>query len=264
MLTNGGARALAANLAGDVGHDGAATSCRWRCRCSTSAGCARRCWASRAARRSASCACPTRPPCSTTLACGGITHTFLVPALLAAMAQVPGAADRDFPALQVALLRRLAHAAAGAAGLPGCSPGGWTQVYGMTEASGVVTRCRSPTTRTPPSRTGWSRRATRSRRGDRDPGPGHRRAGARRRARRDLGALRAAHERLLGQAGGHRRRDHPGRLAALRRRRAHRRRRLRLRHRPDQGHDHQRRREHLPRRDRAGAGRAPRAWATAR
>ena len=47
---------------------------------------------------------------------------------------------------------------------------------------------------------------------------------------------------LLGQAGGDGRDDHPGRLAALRRRWPHGRRRVRLRDRPDQGHDHQRRR----------------------
>ena len=46
-----------------------------------------------------------------------ITHTFLVPALLAAMTQVPGAGERDFSALQRAVLRRLADAAAGAARL---------------------------------------------------------------------------------------------------------------------------------------------------
>ena len=47
-----------------------------------------------------------------------ITHTFLVPALLAAMTQVPGVAERDFSALTVAVLRRLADAAARDAGLP--------------------------------------------------------------------------------------------------------------------------------------------------
>jgi acyl-CoA synthetase (AMP-forming)/AMP-acid ligase II len=68
-----------------------------------------------------------------------ITHTFLVPALLAAMTQVPGAADRDFSALRV-----LSY---GASPMPmpvmrACLklfPGRMHQLYGMTEACGVVT-----------------------------------------------------------------------------------------------------------------------------
>lgn len=67
-----------------------------------------------------------------------ITHTFLVPALLAAMMQVPGAAERDFSALQ-----SLSY---GASPMPlpvmraclALFPGVMHQVYGMTEASGVV------------------------------------------------------------------------------------------------------------------------------
>jgi acyl-CoA synthetase (AMP-forming)/AMP-acid ligase II len=67
-----------------------------------------------------------------------ITHTFLVPALLAAMTQVPGAAERDFSALQVMSY--------GASPMPlpvmrACLklfPGTMHQVYGMTEACGVV------------------------------------------------------------------------------------------------------------------------------
>ncbi|MFR9806723.1 long-chain-fatty-acid--CoA ligase [Pseudonocardia sp. RS010] len=68
-----------------------------------------------------------------------ITHTFLVPALLAAIAQVPGVAERDFSALEV-----LSY---GASPMPlpvmrACLPlfpGRMHQVYGMTEACGVVT-----------------------------------------------------------------------------------------------------------------------------
>jgi acyl-CoA synthetase (AMP-forming)/AMP-acid ligase II len=68
-----------------------------------------------------------------------ITHTFLVPALLAAMTQVPRAAERDFSALQA-----LSY---GASPMPlpvmrACLelfPGVMHQVYGMTEASGGVT-----------------------------------------------------------------------------------------------------------------------------
>ncbi|GAA1302994.1 long-chain-fatty-acid--CoA ligase [Pseudonocardia xinjiangensis] len=67
-----------------------------------------------------------------------ITHTFLVPALMAVMAQVPGAADHDFSALKAVTY--------GASPMPlpvmrACLelfPGVMHQVYGMTEACGVV------------------------------------------------------------------------------------------------------------------------------
>jgi acyl-CoA synthetase (AMP-forming)/AMP-acid ligase II len=67
-----------------------------------------------------------------------ITHTFYVPALMAAMTQVPGAADRDYSSL-----RALSY---GASPMPlpvmrACLklfPGVMHQVYGMTEACGVV------------------------------------------------------------------------------------------------------------------------------
>jgi acyl-CoA synthetase (AMP-forming)/AMP-acid ligase II len=67
-----------------------------------------------------------------------VTHTFLVPALMGAMAQVPGAADRDYSSL-VAL-------SYGASPMPlpvmrasmKLFPGVMHQVYGMTEACGVV------------------------------------------------------------------------------------------------------------------------------
>jgi acyl-CoA synthetase (AMP-forming)/AMP-acid ligase II len=67
----------------------------------------------------------------------GTTHTFLVPALLAAMVQVPG--ERRFSALRLILY--------GASPMPlpvlracvALFPGRMTQVYGMTEASGAVT-----------------------------------------------------------------------------------------------------------------------------
>lgn len=68
-----------------------------------------------------------------------ITHTFLVPALMAALAAVPGAADRDYSSLQI-----LSY---GASPIPlpvlracvALFPGTLQQVYGMTEACGVVT-----------------------------------------------------------------------------------------------------------------------------
>ena len=67
-----------------------------------------------------------------------ITHTFLVPALLGAMNQVPGAGARDYSALQ-----SLSY---GASPMPlpvmraslALFPGVMHQVYGMTEQSGVV------------------------------------------------------------------------------------------------------------------------------
>ncbi len=67
-----------------------------------------------------------------------ITHTFYVPALLAAMNQVPGAAARDYAALRSLLY--------GASPMPlpvmraslRLFPGVMAQVYGMTEQCGVV------------------------------------------------------------------------------------------------------------------------------
>ena len=67
-----------------------------------------------------------------------ITHTFFVPALLAVMNQIPGAADRDYSALKA-----LSY---GASPMPlpvmraslKLFPGVMQQVYGMTEQSGVV------------------------------------------------------------------------------------------------------------------------------
>lgn len=67
-----------------------------------------------------------------------ITHTFVVPALMAGMAAVPGAAERDYSALEV-----LSY---GASPMPlpvmraciALFPGVLQQVYGMTEASGMI------------------------------------------------------------------------------------------------------------------------------
>jgi acyl-CoA synthetase (AMP-forming)/AMP-acid ligase II len=68
-----------------------------------------------------------------------ITHTFYVPALMAAMNQVPGAAERDYSSLETLCY--------GASPMPlpvlraslKIFPGVVEQVYGMTEQSGVVT-----------------------------------------------------------------------------------------------------------------------------
>jgi acyl-CoA synthetase (AMP-forming)/AMP-acid ligase II len=67
-----------------------------------------------------------------------ITHTFFVPALLAGLVTVPGAAERDFSALRVLCY--------GASPMPlpllrasmDVFPNVFMQVYGMTEACGVV------------------------------------------------------------------------------------------------------------------------------
>lgn len=69
---------------------------------------------------------------------GKITHTFFVPALMAAMNQVPGAAARDYSSLEVLCY--------GASPMPlpvlreslAIFPGVLYQVYGMTEQSGAV------------------------------------------------------------------------------------------------------------------------------
>ena len=67
-----------------------------------------------------------------------ITHTFLVPALLAAASQMPGAAERDFSALRMLVY--------GASPMPlpvmraclSLFPGVMRQAYGMTEVGGVA------------------------------------------------------------------------------------------------------------------------------
>ena len=111
-----------------------------------------------------------------------ITHTFLVPALLAAITAVPGAADRDYSSL-----RALSY---GASPMPlpvmrACLklfPGVMHQVYGMTEACGVVSSLgpadHADASVSPPA---GLRGHPDPRRRDRDPRPRHRRPGADRR-----------------------------------------------------------------------------------
>jgi acyl-CoA synthetase (AMP-forming)/AMP-acid ligase II len=136
MLTNGGVVALAAYLAADAGmaggdvlqvamplfHVGGM------------------CWALLGLSCGATIRILRTPDPSAVLddlAYGGITHTFLVPALLAAMVGVGG--ERTFPSLQ------LIYYGASPMPLPvlrACLvlfPGRMSQVYGMTEASGAVT-----------------------------------------------------------------------------------------------------------------------------
>jgi acyl-CoA synthetase (AMP-forming)/AMP-acid ligase II len=69
----------------------------------------------------------------------GITHSFFVPAVFAFLLQVPGVAERDWSALRLLVY--------GASPMPlpllrstlKAFPCGFRQVYGMTEAGGVVT-----------------------------------------------------------------------------------------------------------------------------
>ena len=81
-----------------------------------------------------------------------------------------------------------------------------------------------------------------------DPATGRSRAARRR--RRALHPRLQRHARLLGRRGGDAGRDRPGGMDAQRRPGDDGRRRLREDRRPDQGHDHPRRREHLPARAR--------------
>ncbi len=129
-----------------------------------------------------------------------------------------------------------------------------TIVCGMTETSPVSTQTRA----TSPSRSasrpsGAYTRTSRSRSSTRRPA---RRAA--RHARRAVHPRLQRHARLLGRRGGDGARDRRRRLDAHRRPRRHGRRRLRQHRRPDQGHDHPRRREHLPARDRGVPPRPPR------
>ena len=177
----------------------------------------------------------------------------------------PAPPSATTPSLAVALLRRFADAAAGAAGLRCArSRADCEQVYGMTEQ-----RARSPCSAAADHEQPGGRAPARLG-GPADPGRGDRdpRSRDRRSRRRSASPARsgcAATSVMSGYWGKPEATAAtitPGRLAALRRRRAPGRRRLSLHHRPHQGHDHQRRREHLPGRDRARAGRAPAASAT--
>ena len=89
-----------------------------------------------------------------------------------------------------------------------------------------------------------------------DPRDGRDRAA--RDARRAMHARLQRHARLLERPRGAPPRDRRRRLDALRRPRGHGRRRLRQDRRPHQGHDHPRRREHLPARDRGVPARSAR------
>ena len=77
--------------------------------------------------------------------------------------------------------------------------------------------------------------------------------------RRDVDPIAAEHGGYWNNAGGDGGVDHSRRLVPVGRRGLLRRRRLPLHPRPHQGHDHQRRREHLSRRDRERAHEHPRS-----
>ena len=166
----------------------------------------------------ASCARPIRSPCSTTWRAASRTRS----SCPRCWRRWRGCrASGRFPALRVVWY--------GASPMPlpvlracvALFPGRMAQVYGMTEASGAVTALPVADHEDPdgraPARLGGPPDPGR---GDRDPGPGHRRSRCRSASPARSGCAPPAHERLLGQAGGHRRHDHPGRLAAVRRRRA--------------------------------------------
>ena len=82
--------------------------------------------------------------------------------------------------------------------------------------------------------------------------------------RRAVHARLPRHDGILRRPGGDRRGDRCRRLAAHRRPRLDGRARLLPHRRPPEGHDHPRRREHLPARDRAGAASPTRRWPTSR
>ncbi len=144
---------------------------------------------------------------------GARRHHPHVPRACAAGGDDAGARGRraHVPHTARRLLRGLAHAAPGAAGLPEGLPradgAGVRDDRGVRRRHGAAgARPRRPRRRAPAGLGGHPDPGG----GDRDPRPGHRRAGGDRRAGRDLRAHRTADERLLGQAGGHRgRRSRP-------------------------------------------------------
>ena len=183
--------------------------CRWRCRCSTSAGRATRCSRSAAGAQIVMLRMPDPAARAGHGRAERITHTFLVPALMAAMVPGPGAAERDYSSLQVISY--------GASPMPlpvmraslELFPGGLHQVYGMTEACGVVSSL-GPEDHADPAVAHRLVSAGKPITGVeieiRDAATGE--PAADRRAGRDLGAHRPADGRVLGQAGGDRRGDH--------------------------------------------------------
>ena len=244
-----------------AGSSSPATS-RWsRCRCSTSAARRTSCSASTTASRRVM----TREPDGASLAgaiMNGANRTFLVPAVLAQVLQAGPDAVKLFGALKTYTY--------GAAPMPPpllrAAMEAWPdtdfiQVYGLTEVSGVATQLSAEDHRTAVS-SGHPERLVSA--GRPIPGvevrivdPESLSDLPRRRARRDLAADRAADEGLPRQARRDRRGHHRRRLVPHRRHGQGRRRGLRLRRGPAQGHDHQRRREHLLARGRAGPRRAP-------
>ena len=204
----------------------------------------------------------TRDPDGASLAgaiMAGANRTFLVPAVLAQVLQSGDDA--------IKLFGRLKTYCYGASPMPmpllRAAMEAWPdtdfiQVYGLTEVGGVITHLMPEAHRDAdhPERLVSA--------GQPIPGaevrvvdPGTLEDVPDRRARRAVVPHAAADEGLPRQAGGDRPGDHRRRLVPHRRPRQGRRRRLRLRRGPAQGHDHQRRREHLQPRGRAGPRRAP-------
>ena len=184
-----------------------------------------------------------------------VTNAVLVPTMIQMLLGVPGAAERDYSAL-----RSIAYGASpittpvlkAALRTFGCSLYG---IYGLTESTGGVMQL-DPADHDP----GGPREHLLRRAGRPfpwvelrivDPVTGAERAAGR--DRRGVAARAERHARLLQPARGDGRRADRRRLAAHRRRRLPRRGRLPLPHRPDQGHDRQRRRERVSGRGRGGA-----------
>ena len=136
-----------------------------------------------------------------------------------------------------------------------------TICYGMTETSPVSFQSAVDD---PIRRAGFDGRPRPPASRVQDRRPRHRRHRAARHGRRTVHAWLLGDARLLGQPRSHRQRHRPRALDAQRRPRHHARRWIREYLRTHQGHDHPRRREHLPARDRGIPLHAPEGAARCR
>ena len=267
MLTN--ANLSTADLGGgqDLQHLATTPSAWWPCRCSTSADRAGRSAPCRAAAGPSSCATSTRPCCSSSIATERITEMFVVPAVLMLLLATPSLATTDLSSLRLifygaspisedVLVKCMAAF--------GC---GFCQVYGMTETTGAITALPFEDHDPDGPRRGLLRSAGKphdsvSSCGSSTPTPA---------PTPSVGAVGEVWTRSPYNMAGYwgkpdeTARDHRRRrLAAHGRRRLLRRRGLPLPPRPDQGHDRERGREHLPGRGRERAAVASRRSSTRR
>src|ERR1035441_7779864 len=188
----------------------------------------------------------------------GVTHAFVVPAVVSALLAAGEQA--------IAVLSGLKYLLYGAAPMPlpvlrqalATWPGlNFIQVYGQTELAGVISALSPQAHRDAAhqDRLGSAGTLLAGAQG-RGGGPGSRPGRGGRPAGRVLVPVGPADDGLPEQAGRRRPGHHGRRLAAQRRHRAPRRRGVPVHLRPDQGHDHRGRRERLLARSRAGEGRA--------